>query len=179
MRSIKERIVNRLVVFFNFRTVAAILAVIILIAGGIAVEKTSITVVKTGVGLFVIHDNISFYNESYRKSDEFTAAVEEQFRIRQERYYDSKDPVVRTFSNMFVLFKLFFFLLAIVFIAVTPFVCAVKIRDQFYILYRRAKETARICSAYEMSDYDGDVIKFEDYLRTKRLQERRKASGMR
>lgn len=179
MRNIKERIVNRLVVFFNFRTVAAIMAVIILIAGGIAVEKTSITVVKTGVGLFVIHDNISFYNESYRKTDSSTEAVEEQFRIRQERYYDSEDTVVRTFSNMFVLFKLFFFLLAIALIAVTPFVCAVKIRDQFYILYRRAKETSRICAAYERSGYEGDVIMFEDYLRAKRVQERRKASGMR
>ena len=179
MSNIKERIENRLVVFFNFRTVAAILAVIILIAGGIAVEKTSIKVVKTGVGLFVIHDNISFYNESYRKTDASTAAVEEQFRIRQEHYYDSEDPVVRTFSNMFVLFKLVLFLLAIALIVVTPFVCLFKIRDQFYLLYRRAKETGRICAAYERSGYEGDVIRFEDYLRTKRIQEKRKASGMR
>ena len=180
MHTIKDRFINWVRSFFDFRTISAIMAIIILIAGGITLEKTSITVVKTAVNLFVINDNIQFYNESYIKTDKSTERALEQYQIRQERFYESDDAVVRTYSNMFVLWKGLFFLLALAAIFLIPVVCVCKIWAQILILRRRVLVTNRLCREYESSQFDGDIIQFEDYLTKKRrTQQFGRASGMR
>ena len=146
----------------------AILAIILVVAGGITVETTSLKVAKTAVSLYVISDNIDYYNSLYIKTDEATREIEEQFKERRENFYESDDFVVRTYSNMFILLKLLFFLLAIAAIPVTPIVCLILLYREIYILRKRMRVTRKICRAYERSRFAGSVIEFEKYMRHKK-----------
>ncbi len=166
----KLRIRNRLTIFFNIRTIAALLAMCLLLVGGIVVERASLTVVKTSAQLFIISDNIQFYNDSYVKTQKMTDEVREQFRLRQENFYESDDFVVRTFSNSFVLVKLLIFVLAIGAIPLVPAICFYKIRELLYILLKRMRATRIICRKYERSNFKGDVVEFEKYLRQRRRE---------
>lgn len=61
-------------------------------------------ILVTGLELWQINDNISFYNEQAIKSDEMTEKTDAEFQ-RRELIYQSDDLVVRTYANMFGMLK--------------------------------------------------------------------------
>lgn len=84
--------------------IAKILVFIALIFGTVAIFNTSNKIIRTSMELLRIYDDISFYNEQPRKTDEMTRRVEVLFEVRNELYH-SKDTVVREFSNLPSVFK--------------------------------------------------------------------------
>ena len=57
-------------------------------------------ILVTGLELWQINDNISFYNEQAIKSDGMTEKTDAEFQ-RRELIYQSDDLVVRTYANIF------------------------------------------------------------------------------
>ena len=62
-------------------------------------------VISTAAKMAVLNDNIQYYNEQYRKTDEMTEEVQKYFDARNE-YYKSQDTLVHWFANLKSLFKM-------------------------------------------------------------------------
>lgn len=62
-------------------------------------------VISTAAKMAVLNDNIQYYNEQYRKTDEMTEGVQKYFDARNE-YYNSQDTLVHWFANLNSLFKM-------------------------------------------------------------------------
>lgn len=69
-------------------------------------------IISTAVNMTVLNDNIQFYNEQYRKTNEMTEEVQKDFEARNE-YYNSQDPMVHWFANLNSLLKLLVFVVAL------------------------------------------------------------------
>lgn len=93
-------------------TLARLLTVLVLIVGTLGTLKLSGKIVSTGVNLMVLSDNASYYNEQYFKTDEMTRAYEQNHKERM-KFYNSDDPVVKGYSNMWTLPKVISLLLAL------------------------------------------------------------------
>lgn len=109
--------------------VVTIMTVLAVIAGSIALINGSLKVIKTAASLAALNDNIQYYNESARKTDEMTAEVEEWFQIRSEKYYHSEDALVRIYSNQNAFLKLIIAILA--FLAIPGII----FMDGYYLFY--------------------------------------------
>lgn len=92
---------------------------LIMLFGMISIFSISGKVLKTAANLIVLNDNIQYYNEQYRKTDAMTEKALEYMEERENNYYNSEDSIVRGFSNLNTLFKLFAILVAL---ASYPFV---------------------------------------------------------
>ena len=69
-------------------------------------------VISTAAKMAVLNDNIQYYNEQYRKTDEMTEEVQKYFDARNE-YYNSQDTLVHWFANLNSLFKMLVSVVAI------------------------------------------------------------------
>ena len=79
---------------------------VMVILGLIFFISNSVKIHETALELFVIYDNIQYYQDQPRKTDGMTVDIIKEFEYREENFYNSKDPVIRWFSNLFVLLKL-------------------------------------------------------------------------
>lgn len=87
---------------YNF---AKILAFFILIVGTLTCLKVANKIVATSIDLYVARDNISFYNDQHRKTNEMTMEVRKDFEARNE-IYNSEDPLVSWYSTRNILVKI-------------------------------------------------------------------------
>lgn len=120
----------------NLGTLARLLTVLVLIVGTFGTLEVCGKVVETGANLIVLNDNASYYNEQYFKTDEMTRAYERNQAKRME-LYNSEDPIIRGYSNMWALPKLLCFFLAI---AMYPGVCLVWIYVILNIYFKMLKK---------------------------------------
>jgi len=79
---------------------------VMVILGLIVYICNSVKINKTAGELFVLNDNIRFYEEHPIKTNEMTAQAERDSEIRENDFYNSNDPVIRWFSNLYGLIKL-------------------------------------------------------------------------
>ena len=79
---------------------------VMVILGLIFFISNSVKIHKTAWQLFVINDNIQYYQEQPRKTDEMTVDIIKEFEYREEKFYNSKDPVISWFSRLHVILKL-------------------------------------------------------------------------
>lgn len=89
----------------------AILAILLLVFMSAELINANNRIIATAVTLVNISMEIQDYNESYRKTDEWTERIE-QIQEERQAIYNSEDWLIRTFSNNNYLFKIAFILLA-------------------------------------------------------------------
>lgn len=94
------------------RSITSLLILICLIFGTVEILILTTKVVKTGMTLIRINDNIRYYNSSDRKTDDWTYQVQQEFNER-ESLYSSSDTVVRLFANLPAFLKMLVLVLAI------------------------------------------------------------------
>ena len=79
---------------------------VMVILGLIVFICNSVKIYKTALELSVLNDNIRYYEEQTIKTNEMTAQAERDSEIRENDFYNSNDPVIRWFSNLYGLIKL-------------------------------------------------------------------------
>lgn len=75
-----------------------ILTVLTLLFGTVALLQTDFTMIKTAAKLWVLHDNMSFYNEQPIKTNQMTKDYERD-KERKEEIRNSENNVERIFAN--------------------------------------------------------------------------------
>lgn len=90
----------------------AILAILLLVFMSAELVNANTRIIATAGTLANISMEIQDYNESTRKTDEWTERIE-QIQEERQSIYNSDDWLIRTFSNSNDLFKFAFILLAI------------------------------------------------------------------
>ena len=78
---------------------------VMVILGLIVYICNSVKIYKTAWELFVLNDNIRYYQEQSIKTDSMTNEVQKDIEIRENNFYNSNDPVIRWFSNLYGFFK--------------------------------------------------------------------------
>ena len=78
---------------------------VMVILGLIVYICNSVKIYKTALQLFVLNDNIRYYQEQSIKTDSMTNEVQIDIEIRENDFYNSNDPVTRWFSNLYGFFK--------------------------------------------------------------------------
>lgn len=120
-----------------------ILIVLIFVAGSLAITHISSKVIDTAFDLMILNDNAQFYNEQLCKTDAMTEEYRENNKLRQA-IYNSEDTIVRVYSNMNVLLKLFFLFVAVALLLAVPLLWIYCIFVMVYrFLYRRQTRTRR------------------------------------
>lgn len=122
--------------------VARILAFLILIFGCICLISCANKIIRTGIKLVILNDNISYYNETTRKTDRMTDQVEEFFAERQ-KYYNSEDRVIHFFANLPTLGKALVLLISLATYLAVPAMWVILIMQRIYIIRRRAANRKR------------------------------------
>lgn len=92
---------------------ARILAFLMLIAITITGMLIANKILITAINMAIIRENILFYNEQEIKTSQMTREVEFFFREREEKFYNSCDPLVRGFARLPGLIKALVVLLMI------------------------------------------------------------------
>lgn len=87
------------------RSKSMIIVFLFAIIGSITIIGLSAKLAWTSVKLGIVSDNIQFYNEAERKTDQMTAHAIELFEFREQEFYNSEDFMVRTFANLNPFFK--------------------------------------------------------------------------
>ena len=95
--------------------------IMILLIGVVQIELILVKIPKTAGELFAINDSIRFYNEYPRKTDAWTAEIEKLLELRREKYYNSDDFVVRTYSNANIVLKVLAIPVVLIFMLGAPF----------------------------------------------------------
>ena len=78
---------------------------VMVILGLIVYICNSVKIYKTAWELFVLNDNIRYYQEQSIITDSMTNEVQKDIEIRENDFYNSNDPVTRWFSNLYGFFK--------------------------------------------------------------------------
>lgn len=91
---------------------ARLLTILVLVMGTIGTVEVANKVIVTAVNLAAHNDNIRYYNEADRKTNEWTEQVLEEFEAR-EAYYESEDMLVRVYSTSPTVLKVLGVFLAI------------------------------------------------------------------
>lgn len=116
-----------------------ILTILALFLGSVVIVQNCCKIAKTGMNLMVLNDNIQFYNEQERKTDNMTEEAKYYFSERQ-KIYDSEDCVVRTFSNLNTVMKVIAFLISILMI---PMILFMWFYHVLRMVYRYRKKRAK------------------------------------
>ena len=88
---------------------------VMVILGLIVYICNSVKIYKTALELFVLNDNIRYYEEQSIKTDSMTIEAQKDIEIRENDFYNSNDPVIRWFSNLYGLIKLVVLAIDVVF----------------------------------------------------------------
>lgn len=121
------------------RRIVTIVTLLVLMVGSINVLEITNKIVKTSVELITISDNISFYNDTARKTDSMTKQIEDMMEHREKNFYQSEDWTVRTFSNMFVLIKIVVLVTSLAMYILIPYMWVSVIRNLIRREQRRRK----------------------------------------
>ena len=78
---------------------------VLVILGLIVYICNSVKIYKTALELSVLNDNIRYYEEQPIKTNEMTIEAQKDIEIRENNFYNSNDPVIRWFSNLYGFFK--------------------------------------------------------------------------
>lgn len=89
------------------KIMVTIVALLVLAVGTVEIHQFAKKTLVMANQLAIISDNIKLYNDSPKHSEEWTQEIKELMSYREENYYKSSDWWTRTFSNMFVLWKMF------------------------------------------------------------------------
>ena len=121
----------------NYLVVFSTLALLLL--GSIMLLQNSATIFLTSVKLLTVRDNISYYNEAYRKTDSMTEDVLKEYEKREE-LYNSEDSTVRWFCNLPTLAKALVAIVAFLSFLAVPFLYLINILDAIrYFKWRKRK----------------------------------------
>lgn len=85
--------------------IARTLALLMLFVGTFACINFANKIICTATNMAILNDNIQFYNDQYRKTDEMTEEVKYYITERETKYYNSDDQTVYWFANLPTLFK--------------------------------------------------------------------------
>lgn len=88
---------------------------VLVILGLIVYICNSVKIYKTALQLFVLNDNIRYYQEQSIKTDSMTNEVQIDIEIRENDFYNSNDHIIRWFSNLYGLIKVFVLAIDVVF----------------------------------------------------------------
>ena len=88
---------------------------VMVILGLIVYICNSVKIYKTAWELFVLNDNIRYYEEQSIKTDSMTIEAQKDIEIRENDFYNSNDPIIRWFSNLYGLIKLVVLAIDVVF----------------------------------------------------------------
>ena len=88
---------------------------VMVILGLIVYICNSVKIYKTALQLFVLNDNIRYYQEQSIKTDSMTNEVQIDIEIRENDFYNSNDHIIRWFSNLYGLIKVFVLAIDVVF----------------------------------------------------------------
>ena len=88
---------------------------VMVILGLIVYICNSVKFYKTTWELFVLNDNIRYYQEQSIITDSMTNEVQKDIEIRENDFYNSNDPVTRWFSNLYGPLKIVVLVVDVVF----------------------------------------------------------------
>ena len=88
---------------------------VMVILGLIVFICNSVKIHKAAWELFVLNANIRYYQEQSIKTNEMTEDAKKDIEIRENDFYNSNDPVIRWFSNLFGPLKLVVLVVDLVF----------------------------------------------------------------
>ena len=88
---------------------------VMVILGLIVYICNSVKIYKTALELSVLNDNIRYYQEQSIKTDSMTNEVQIDIEIRENDFYNSNDHIIRWFSNLYGLIKVFVLAIDVVF----------------------------------------------------------------
>ena len=88
---------------------------VMVILGLIVYICNSVKIYKTALELFVLNDNIRYYEEQSIKTDSMTIEAQKDIEIRENDFYHSQDRVIRYFSNLYGFFKILVLAIDVVF----------------------------------------------------------------
>ena len=88
---------------------------VMVILGLIVYICNSVKIYKTALELSVLNDNIRYYQEQSIKTDSMTIEAQKDIEIRENDFYNSNDPIIRWFSNLYGLIKLVVLAIDVVF----------------------------------------------------------------
>ena len=103
------------------RIMVILLTLFTLLVGSITILKANVKIIDTASELIALNDNIRFYNEQARKTDEMTEDYMRYDAARKE-LYNSEDTVVHMYSNSHALIKIFLLILALLSFVIVPYV---------------------------------------------------------
>ena len=88
---------------------------VMVILGLIVYICNSVKIYKTAWELFVLNDNIRYYQEQSIITNEMTIEAQKDIEIRENDFYHSQDRVIRYFSNLYGFFKILVLAIDVVF----------------------------------------------------------------
>lgn len=125
------------------RNTVTIVTLLLVILGAVKTEQICYKIAQTGASLMVLNDNARFYNEQKRKTDSMTDAFNEEKKERNEKFYQSEDPLVRSYSNLPSLPKLIIWFTSLLLMLLTPFIAAIivvrEINTEIYFWKRKKR----------------------------------------
>ena len=74
--------------------------IVLIVIGTIAITVASVKIWGASLELAYIHEVIMEYNSSDIKDDEWTQESTNAIEYRQEKFYESEDWLIRTYSNL-------------------------------------------------------------------------------
>lgn len=119
-----------------------IVTLLSLILGAVVIVQGSWKIAGTGLKLWGLNSKIQYYNESPRKTDEWTEECEQHFEERRQ-IYNSDDPVIRTFSTLPTIPKGIVWILSIGMILFTPLAVLAQFIKHINLWRARKKRRAK------------------------------------
>ena len=118
-----------------------ILTVLTLLFGTVSLLQTDFTIAKTAAKLWVLHDNMSFYNEQSIKTNQMTKDYERD-KERKEEIRNSENTVERIFANQNFVGKFVLLVFAVGSIVLIPYMWIDPIRSAINRTTRKIKRTS-------------------------------------
>lgn len=118
-----------------------ILTVLTLLFGTVSLLQTDFTMVKTAAKLWVLHDNMSFYNEQPIKTNQMTKDYERD-KERKEEIRNSENTVERIFANQNFVGEFVLLVFAVGSIVLIPCMWVDLIRSAINRMTRKSKRTS-------------------------------------
>ena len=120
-----------------------ILTILTLLFGTVSLLQTDFTIAKTAAKIWVLHDNMSFYNEQSIKTNQMTKDYERD-KERKEEIRNSENPVERIFANQNFVGKFVLLVFAVGSIVLIPYMWVDLIRSAINRTTRKIKRTSDV-----------------------------------
>ena len=118
-----------------------ILTILTLLFGTVSLLQTDFVMVKTAAKLWVLHDNMSFYNEQPIKTNQMTKDYERD-KERKEEIRNSENTVEKFFANQNFVGEIVLLVFAVGSIILIPYMWVNLIRFTINRMRRKSKRTS-------------------------------------